>query len=146
LTLEIADKFAATVTDAGGTKGEWEQNTVGLLAGPRFLLPVSDGLNLDLYVQGGYYFLFGGVTNFSGSHSGTAYLDGSDFGGQAGLDVEAFLDEEKTWALDLGVAYRRLIVNPTVHGGASGYSLPDYQVDFSGFKSVLGFRFYVDKD
>ena len=123
-----------------------EQNTVGLLAGPRFLLPVTDGVNLDLYVQGGYYFLFGGVTNFSGNHSGTAYLDGSDFGGQAGLDVEAFLDDEKTWALDLGVAYRRLVVNPTVHGGASGYSLPGYQVDFSGFKSVLGFRFYVDKD
>ncbi|HVM32644.1 MAG TPA: peptidylprolyl isomerase [bacterium] len=145
LRLQVSDKFAAQVTDATGTKGVWSQNAVGLLAGPRFLLPLSDGLNLDLSALGGYYLLFGGSTAFSGTHSGVLYLDGGNFGGQLGADLEAFLDEEKTWSLDWGASYRRLVVNPTVHGGVTGYSLPSYQVDFSGFQSTLGFRFYVDK-
>jgi foldase protein PrsA len=143
--LQVMDKFEHSVTDSTGTKGVWEESAVGLIAGPRFLLPLVDGLNLDLYAQGGYYFLFGNTVAFSGTNNGTLYLDGSNFGGQLGADLEIFLDDEKTFTLDLGVGYRRLLVNPTVKGGVTGYALPGYQVDFSGLKTIAGFRFYVDK-
>ncbi|HET9870459.1 MAG TPA: peptidylprolyl isomerase, partial [bacterium] len=142
--LQVMDKITPTVT-AGGTTAHWEEAAVGLLAGPKVLLPLSPGLNLDLYAQGGYFFLFGTAAKFDGAQTGSVYLDGSNFGGQVGADLEFFLDYEKTFALDLGCAYRRLLVNPTVHGAVAGYPLPGYQVDFSGFKSVLGFRFYLDK-
>ncbi len=143
--FQVMDKFDENVTDSTGTKGVWQENALGLIAGPRFLLPLVNGLNLDLYAQGGYYFLFGNSVVFSGAHSGTLYLDGSNLGGQLGADLEIFMDDEKTWTLDLGVDYRRLLVNPTVKGGITGYSLPGYLVDFSGLKTVIGFRFYMEK-
>ncbi len=143
--FQVMDKFDENVTDSTSTKGTWQENALGLIAGPRFLLPLVNGLNLDLYAQGGYYFLFGNSVVFSGAHSGTLYLDGSNLGGQLGADLEIFLDDEKTWTLDLGVGYRRLLINPTVKGGLAGYSLPGYQVDFSGLKTIAGLRFYMDK-
>jgi hypothetical protein len=143
--FQVMNKFNETVTDSTGTKGVWQENALGLIVGPRFLLPLVNGLNLDLYAQGGYYFLFGNSVVFSGTHSGNLYLDGSNLGGQLGADLEIFMDDEKTWTLDLGVDYRRLLVNPTVKGGLAGYSLPGYLVDFSGLKTVIGFRFYMDK-
>ncbi|MGH7738995.1 MAG: peptidylprolyl isomerase [bacterium] len=144
--LQVINKFGATVEDKTGTRDSWGESVAGVVVGPKVLLPLTDGLNLDLYAQGGYYVLFGNEIQFSGNHSGTVYLDGSNFGGQLGADLEMFLDQEKTWALDLGVGYRGLVVNPIVKGGVTGDSLSSYQVDFSGFKSVLGLRFYLDKD
>ena len=143
--LQGLSKFPPTVTDKTLTKGVWSESAVGIVVGPRFLLPLYNDMNLTLSAQGGYYFLFGSNVDFTGTNNGYAYLDGSNFGGQLGADLEFFMDDEKTWALDLGVGYRFLVLSPTVAGGISGYSLNGYQTDLSGVKTSLGFRFYLDK-
>jgi parvulin-like peptidyl-prolyl isomerase len=143
--LQVLSKFPPTVTDKTLTKGVWSESAVGIVAGPRFLLPLFNDMNLTLSAQGGYYFLFGSNVDFSGTNNGYAYLDGSNFGGQLGADLEFFMDDEKTWALDLGLGYRFLVFSPKVAGGISGYNLDGYQADMSGVKTSLGFRFYLDK-
>ena len=126
----------------------WDEAAVGGALEAETVFPMGDGVNFIGSLDGGFYTLVGSTETGSGTIDETIDLAGSGPGGMVSAGVEFLMDSNKTWTLDLGLAYRFLSFSPITES-ASGASATlknadgsNASLDFSGAGLFLGARFF----
>ncbi len=162
LKADLIRKTTETVNTTSGETAAWSSGAFAPEISAKLFLPMDESTNFIIFVDGGYYMLFGGAVSITGNSvpAEIANFGGSTWGGDIGGSLEFFLDETKTSSLSLDAGYRLVkfdnlsIGSVTNNGvpftyGSTLTNLPDgtpASLDMSGVKIGLTVRFYLDKE
>jgi hypothetical protein len=131
----------------------FSENAMGGALEAEAVFPIKDGINFIGGLEGGFYTLVGSSISGTGVVQGWGNINASSPGGMVTAGVELLMNQQKSWALDLGVDYQFLSFSPitgipTVNGQSySSVTLKNADgsnasFDFSGPGLFIAARFF----